>query len=144
AQLSAFARKGYLRAYIDGDLQLLSPLPTPHKDDKHTIKVIVDNLTVKPQNQARLLRGVETALRDGDSYGEFFALDAEGRLDLSCGGVFSSKGGCPVCGFSWPRLDSRHFSINSLGKCSRCRGLGELSVDDETEDTDQTEVSICT
>ena len=124
AQLTQAAKKGYLRAFIDGRVVALTPTPVLAKDEKHTIKIIIDYVKVKPEARPRLLRAAEAALAEGDGFGEYFPSDAKAEIDLASGGRFSAKGGCPVCGFSWPRLDSRHFSINSLGRCPDCAGLG--------------------
>ena len=124
APLTAFAERGYLRAFIDGKVVALAPLPALAKDEKHTIKLIIDTIKVKAAARARLLRSVETALAEGEGFGEYYPCDASFKLDLTAGGAFSVNSGCPVCGFSWPRLDSRHFSANSLGRCEACDGMG--------------------
>ncbi len=156
-ELLAFGQKGYLRAFVDGHVVPLAPPPVLAKDEKHTIKLIVDYVKVKPDAVgARLLRAVQTALAEGEGFGEFFPADAKGVLDVTAkggGGRFSTAGGCPVCGFSWPRLDTRHFSANSLGRCPDCYGLGVPPQDlgaakigaDEEEDEDDggAEVRAC-
>ncbi len=147
AQLTAFANKGYLRAWIDGAVVPLSPLPVLEREEKHTIKMIVDHVKIKAGGRERLLRSIETALaenKDGPVC-EFHVASKLGELDLTRGGTCSLNGGCPICGFSWPKLDSRYFSANSLGRCTACFGLGvdvpgsqlgsskELAVGDETD-----------
>ncbi len=134
-ELTAFGQKGYLRAFVDGAVVALTTPPALSKDEKHTIKVVVDSVKVKAEALPRLLRAIETALREGDGFGEFYVADAGFALDLQQGGGFSVKGGCPRCGYAWPKLDSRHFSINSLGRCLECNGLGIESEDlaDEVE-----------
>ncbi len=137
-ELTAFAERGYLRAYIDGKVVPLAPLPVLARDEKHTIKLVIDTIKIKDGSRARLLRSIETALSEGDGFGEFYPCSSTFALDLEGGGAFSAKSGCPVCGFSWPRLDSRHFSANSLGKCGECDGMGEgaggLSDEEDGED----------
>jgi excinuclease ABC subunit A len=135
-QLTAYAEKGFLRAYVDGAVVALSPLPQLKREEKHTIKLIVDYVKLKDGAKARLLRSIATALGEGGGVGEWFPAGAEGRLDVEGGGAFATTGGCPVCGFSWPRLDSRHFSANSLGKCEDCGGYGILAdeVDEELDE----------
>ncbi len=138
APLSAFAERGFLRAFIDGKVESLSPVPALGREEKHTIKLVIDAVKVKAAARARLVRSVETALAEGQGFGEFYPCDAQWNLDLKKGGSFSSKGGCPSCGFSWPRLDSRHFSANSLGRCEHCDGMGfdAAGLADETEAED--------
>jgi len=122
-ELSGFTARGYLRAWIDGELVPLTPMPVLAREEKHTIKLLIDSLKVKPEARARLLRSVETAIQEGQGYGQYFPMSGL-TLDLAHGATFSTAGGCPVCGYSWPRLDSRHFSANSLGRCEACLGLG--------------------
>lgn len=126
AQLTAFAEKGYLRASIDGEMVSLSPVPDLAREEKHTIKLVVDQVKVKPTSRERLARSIEVAITEGKGFGEFFAVGADGGLDLVSGGPFSTQGGCPECGYSWPKLDARYFSSNSLGRCASCAGFGSV------------------
>ncbi|MCX6111541.1 MAG: ABC-ATPase UvrA [Proteobacteria bacterium] len=122
-ELTAFAARGFLKAHIDGEVVPLTPLPVLAKADKHTIKLIIDYIPIKPAALARLKRAVDTALSEGQGFVEVFATKGEAFAATS-GAMYSTKGGCPQCAFSWPRLDSRHFSANSLGQCPECLGLG--------------------
>ncbi len=135
-ELTAFATRGFLKAYVDGQVVPLAPVPGLGREEKHTIKVIVDYIKVKPQAQARLLRGVVTALEEGQGFGAFYPSDASGQIDSTAGSAFSAKGGCPRCGFAWPRLDARYFSANSLGKCASCNGFGAFSAEDDAGEDD--------
>ena len=138
-QLTAFASKGYLKAFIDGELKSLSPVPALAREEKHTIKLMIDYVKVKPESRARLLRSIDTTLHEGQGFGEWYVVDDKGDLQLLQGGVFSTKGGCSQCGFAWPRLDPRYFSANSLGKCEACKGLGVPLTDDESKDLKEKE-----
>lgn len=135
-QLTAFSAKGYLKAYIDGELKSLTPVPSLAREEKHTIKLMVDFVKVKPESRARLLRSIDTTLDEGQGFGEWYVVDAQGHPNLAQGGVFSVKGGCSQCGFAWPRLDPRYFSANSLGKCESCRGLGVPLVGEDADGDD--------
>jgi len=142
APLTSFAEKGYLRAYIDGAMVSLSTIPELEREEKHTIKLIVDQIKVKPTSRDRLARSIEVAINEGKGFGEFFAVGPTGIIDLANGGPFSTKGGCPDCGFSWPKLDARYFSANSLGRCPSCAGFGcvaetEAQVDPESDEVDE-------
>jgi excinuclease ABC subunit A len=124
AQLTAFAERGFLKAVVDGELVTLAPPPALAREERHTIKLVIDYVKIKPEAEARLTRSIEAALSMGQGFGECFPADAKGRVDLEAGTSFSAQGGCPRCGFSWPRLDARHISPNSLGRCPGCGGLG--------------------
>jgi excinuclease ABC subunit A len=130
-QLSQFAEKGYLRAIIDGELTSLSPLPELARDQKHDISILVDLVKVDAGRQQRLERSLQTALELGAGVGEYYLTDSRGRPKGPAGSKYSLADGCSVCGFSWPKMDSRYFSINSLGACQSCRGLGYLKLDDD-------------
>ena len=129
-----FAKKGYGRAWIDGALRSLDPVPVLSKDEKHDIAIIIDITKVEPQREARLRRSLETALQLGNSLVTLYIADAEGKLETKSRQHLSLQSGCPTCSFSWPRLDSRHFSPNSLGRCLACDGRGlEIDLDEEKE-----------
>ena len=55
--------KGYARARVDGVVHPLTEPPKLKKQEKHTIEVVVDRLTVKASAKQRLTDSVETALR---------------------------------------------------------------------------------
>lgn len=133
AQLTACAEKGFLRAFIDGAVVPLSPVPQLKREEKHTIKLIIDYIKVKDGSMPRLLRSLATALAESGGVGEWFIAREGGQIEQDTGVTFSTAGGCPSCGFSWPRLDSRHFSPNSLGKCQTCAGYGVIADQDEAD-----------
>lgn len=134
ARLEKIALKGFMRAVIDGKTVPLSPTPVLAKDEKHTIHVVIDQLQVNQKNKDRLRRSLDTAMLETDGFGEYILADSkEGPLDVRKSRRFSSKAGCPECGYSWPKLDSRYFSVNSLGKCTECMGYGETFDDPDAE-----------
>ena len=55
--------QGYARARVDGVVYQLTEPPTLKKQEKHTIEVVVDRLTVKGTAKRRLTDSIETALR---------------------------------------------------------------------------------
>ncbi len=54
--------KGYARARVDGVVHPLTEPPKLKKQEKHTIEVVIDRLTVKPSAKQRLTDSVEAAL----------------------------------------------------------------------------------
>jgi excinuclease ABC subunit A len=141
-QLAGFVNKGYLKAYIDGKTVNLMPEPVLNREEKHTIKLIVDYIKVKPAATDRLKRALETALLEGNGLGEFYVVTKAGELEIKSGGLFSLDSGCPTCGYSWPKMDSRYFSSNSLGKCETCQGLGVLGQQEDDAEGDDSEVMV--
>jgi excinuclease ABC subunit A len=137
-ELTQYAAKGYTKAWIDGSVVELDTIPVLVRDEKHTIKILIDLLKVKGESPERLTRGVQTVLDLSGGYGEWFFVDTatknKNAWDVANKHVFSTKSGCPECGFAWPRLDSRYFNSNSLGRCEDCDGYGAVDVDEEAED----------
>jgi excinuclease ABC subunit A len=112
-------RQGFIRAYVDGELIEVASPPKMNRRQNHTISVIVDRLTVRAEDRARLTDSVETALKLADGVVEVANVDA-GSTE-----IFSERYGCPSCGISLPELEPRHFSFNSpFGACATCGGLG--------------------
>jgi excinuclease ABC subunit A len=124
--------KGYSRARVDGVVVQLTEPPTLKKQEKHTIEVIVDRLTVKRSAKQRLTDSVETSL--GLSGGivilDFVDLPED---DPHRERVFSEHLACLDDDLSFEELEPRSFSFNSpFGACPDCTGLGtRMEVDPE-------------
>ena len=117
-ELEKFARDGFVRARIDGDLCPLDDPPRLDKRKNHNIDVLVDRLLVKPGIAGRLEQSIATALKL-----------AKGLVTVVVVGgteqVYSEKMACSDCGISVPQLEPRSFSFNSpYGACPACNGLG--------------------
>ena len=111
--------EGFTRVKVDGVQHLLEDEITLDKKFKHTIEVVVDRLTMKPDLRTRLAQSVETAAQLADGLVSIDIVD-EGRSLL-----FSERFACPDHGVSLPELQPRIFSFNSPhGACPRCTGLG--------------------
>jgi excinuclease ABC subunit A len=111
--------EGFTRVKVDGEQHLLEDEIALDKKFKHSIEVVVDRLTMKPDLRTRLAQSVETAAQLAEG---LVAIDLveEGRTLL-----FSEKFACPDHGVSLPELQPRIFSFNSPhGACPRCTGLG--------------------
>ncbi len=136
--------KGYSRARVDGATIQLTDPPKLKKQEKHTIEVVVDRLTVKDSAKRRLTDSVETAL--GLSGGmvilDFVDLPED---DPQRERMFSEHLYCPYDDLSFEELEPRSFSFNSpFGACPDCTGIGtrmevdpELIVPDEEKSLDE-------
>jgi excinuclease ABC subunit A len=119
--LKGLHQQGYIRFRIDGNVYLFEDLPTLDAKTKHSIEVVVDRLTIRPNVKMRLTESLETvlSLTDGKVYVAF--IDQPER-DLL---LFSSRFACLTCGFSLAELEPKAFSFNSPhGACPACDGLG--------------------
>ena len=122
--------KGFSRARVDGQVVTLAEPPALKKQEKHTVEVVVDRLSVKAAARRRLTDSVETALglAGGLVVLDFVDLPED---DPHRERVFSEHLACLVDDLSFEELEPRSFSFNSpYGACPECTGLGtRLEVD---------------
>jgi excinuclease ABC subunit A len=125
--------KGFARARVDGVVYPLTEPPKLKKQEKHTIEVVVDRLTVKASAKQRMTDSIETALKlaAGIVVLEFVDLpeDDEHRERR-----FSEHLACPNDHpLAIEDLEPRSFSFNApYGACPECTGLGtKKEVDPE-------------
>ena len=127
-----FTTQGFARVRINGTVYPIAEVPKLKKQEKHTIEVVVDRLTVKPDSKTRLTDSIETALRLASG---LVILDF---VDIKAGSpdkerTYSEHMACHDCGLSFEELEPRSFSFNSpFGACPDCSGIGtKLEVDVE-------------
>ncbi len=127
-----FTTAGYSRVRINGNVLQISEVPKLKKQEKHTIEVVVDRLSVKSESKSRITDSIETALRLANG---LVILDF---VDIKTGSpdkekTFSEHMACHDCETSFEELEPRSFSFNSpFGACPECSGIGtKLEVDEE-------------
>ncbi|MDQ3735397.1 MAG: excinuclease ABC subunit A, partial [Actinomycetota bacterium] len=129
---SSLQGQGFARARIDGVVHALTDAPRLKKQEKHSIEVVIDRLTVRASSKQRLTDSVETALRlaGGLVVLEFVDLPED---DQHRERTFSEHLACLYDGLSFEALEPRSFSFNSpFGACVTCHGLGtRMEVDPE-------------
>src|SRR5687767_10343459 len=120
------ARRGFVRARVDGEVRELSEKIKLDRYFQHDIDVIVDRLVIKPDMGSRLNDSIETALKLAEGTAAIELVDGKAE-DI----YFSQHFACLNCGISFDELAPRNFSFNSpYGACERCDGLGtHLEVD---------------
>jgi excinuclease ABC subunit A len=117
--------KGYSRVRVDGVVHSLTDPPKLKKQEKHTIEVVVDRLSVKSTSKQRITDSVETALTlaGGLVILDFVDLpeDDEHRERR-----YSERLACPNDHpLAIDDLEPRSFSFNSpFGACPDCSGIG--------------------
>jgi excinuclease ABC subunit A len=127
-----FTTQGFARVRVDGAVYQIADVPKLKKQEKHTIEVVVDRLTVKPDSKSRLTDSIETALRLANGLVILDFVEAkEGDPDKER--TYSEHMACHDCGLSFEELEPRSFSFNSpFGACPECTGIGtKLEVDEE-------------
>ena len=117
--------QGFVRIRLDGEVRDIDELPKLHKNQKHTIEVVIDRLKTSPEIKQRLAESFETALH----YAEGKAIAVE--MDSGKEYLFSARFSCPVCSYALSELEPRLFSFNNpAGACHRCDGLGQITFFD--------------
>src|SRR6188474_50199 len=110
--------EGFTRVKVDGEERLLEEEIELDKKFKHSIEVVVDRLSMKPDLRHRLTDSIETALALAEGLVTVAIVDGE---ELT----FSERFACPEHGVGLPELQPRIFSFNAPhGACPRCTGLG--------------------
>ena len=125
--------KGYARARVDGVVHPLTDPPKLKKQEKHTIEVVVDRLSVKGSAKQRLTDSIESALSlaGGIVLLDFVDLPDD---DPHRERRFSEHLACPNDHpLAIEDLEPRAFSFNApYGACPECTGLGtKKEVDPE-------------
>lgn len=130
AEFQKWAKKGFIKAKVDGEYIELEKATRLAKTKTHDIDLVVDQLILKESIGHRLKESINTALSL-----------ANGRLviEMHTGDRinYSLKSTCPICAFSFPELEPRLFSFNNpRGACRTCNGLGSADLVEEEEFTD--------
>jgi len=116
---------GYVRIRVDGQTYSIDEAPNMDRRRKHTVEVLVDRLTIRPDARSRIADSVENALSLGRgvlhvAYPRKDAPEPDWPVE-----VHSQHFVCERCGRSFEPLGAHHFSFNSpLGWCPACEGLG--------------------
>ena len=120
-ELEDFARKGFVTARIDGEMERLDTYPLQirlNRNLTHTIEVVVDRVTVREGAEKRLQASIRTASKLAG--GLVLIMERGGAETL-----YSDRLACVQCGASLPEFEPRSFSFNSVyGACPGCGGLG--------------------
>jgi excinuclease ABC subunit A len=117
-EFEKYAKQGFVRARVDGQMASLDDPPTLDRRRNHTIEIVVDRLLVKNGAGQRLEQSIATALKLADGLVTIAVVNGEEHL-------YSEKLACPNCGISVTQIEPRSFSFNSpYGACPECHGLG--------------------
>ena len=92
-QLEQYARQGYARVRVDGQILDLSEPIRLDRNKKHTIEILVDRLIVREGLEKRLSDSLEVAMKLSDGLVIVSVVDGEETL-------FSANYACSQCGIS--------------------------------------------
>jgi excinuclease ABC subunit A len=116
---------GFARVRIDGQTYNLDEVPTIDRRRKHSVEVVVDRVTIKPDGRSRLADSIEQALSLGKGTVHLAYVDEKVPEPKWRTAIHSQHFACDKCGRSFERLTPHNFSFNSaLGWCTACEGLG--------------------
>ena len=114
------AKRGFVRARIDGETHRLADKLDLDRQMRHNIEVVVDRLAVSAAVRPRLAEAVEQTLKL--SGGAVLALVGADETGL----LLSAHYSCASCGLSFEPPSPQMFSFNSpMGMCRVCDGMGE-------------------
>ncbi len=139
-EFERWSSKGFVSARVDGEWVELSKAKKLSKKKSHDIDILIDRLIVDPKYDLRLKESVNTALSLTKGLVVIEPVGAEAQ-------IYSIHQSCKECGYSYPELESRHFSFNNpRGACENCSGLGvveDYEEWDEDEDVSVRDLTIC-
>lgn len=118
-------QKGYVRAQIDGVIVRLDDEIELSKTKKHTIKLLIDRLSVNEENTSRLASDIEKALSESFGEVEIDIINSD-EIGFPTDHIhYSEHLACFDCKISFKPLEPLSFSFNSpKGACPSCDGLG--------------------
>lgn len=124
-EFQKWAKRGFVKAKVDGEFIELEKAVKLQKTKSHDIDLVIDQLALKDNFKHRLSESVNTALSMAG--GRVVIEDLKGIRTS-----YSLHSACPECGFSFPDLEPRIFSFNNpRGSCPTCHGLGTLDLIEE-------------
>ena len=117
--------RGYVRIRLDGKTFHVDEIPAIDRRRRHALELIVDRITVRPQNRSRVAESVEAALAISDGIAHTAVVDEDRPEPKWKVKKHSQHYACDRCHRSFEPLTPHSFSFNTwLGWCENCEGLG--------------------
>ncbi len=130
AEFQKWAKKGFVKAKVDGKIIELDKATKLAKTKAHDIDLVIDQLILKDGLKLRLSESINTALSMAGGRVIIETLSGE-RTN------YSMHSACPVCGYGFPEIEPRLFSFNNpRGACPTCHGLGTIDLVEEEQFSD--------
>jgi excinuclease ABC subunit A len=119
-----FAKKGFTKMRIDGEVTDLKSKMQVDRYKTHNIELVVDRIVVKQEDRFRISQSVAQAMLHGK--GVILAMNPEKVDDLHYYSKFLMD---PESGLSYDEPAPNIFSFNSpAGACPCCNGLGKEQI----------------
>jgi excinuclease ABC subunit A len=113
-------KQGYLKVWLDGAIEDITPKMQVDRYKIHDIDIVVDRLVVSEADSKRLYTSVQAALKMAK--GIIRIADKDNNV-----AYFSKYLMDPVSGISYDEPQPNTFSFNSpYGACAKCDGLGYI------------------
>ena len=124
-------QQGYLRVWIDNEVVRVDADPKRIKRLGARVQVIQDRIAIAPENRARLIEALETALRFGKGKVNIIPIDSAVHPSSLLPHPFSVGWHCAHCDIDIRPPSPGLFSFNNpLGACPECRGFGRtITID---------------
>lgn len=124
-EFQKWAKKGFVKAKVDGKLIELEKATKLAKTKAHDIDLVVDQIILKDSILRRLSESINTAISMAEGRVIIEFLDGQ-RIS------YSIHSACPQCGYGFPQIEPRIFSFNNpRGACETCHGLGTTDLVEE-------------
>ncbi len=113
-------KEGFFRVLVGTEVIDLTHEQVPPKTKADEVRVLVDRLMFKPEEEhGRLADSLETAFASGSGRAGIILPDSQRELD------FNQNFECSTCGLRYEEPDPRLFSFNNpFGACPECQGFG--------------------
>jgi excinuclease ABC subunit A len=126
-ELARIAREGFTRVRLDGAILEIEDVGEIDRKKTHTIEIVIDRLSVRPDNAQRLADSLSLGLREGQGRVIIHLPEKPGQPEQKEDWILSETEACTVCNISLPELAPKLFSFNSpYGACPECLGIGTL------------------
>lgn len=146
AEFQKWAKKGFVKARVDGQWIELANARKLEKHKRHDIDLLIDKLVVDEKFRPRLRESVNMALSLANG---LVGIEVSQSQPAK---IYSIHRACPICAYSFPEPEPRLFSFNNpRGACETCSGMGVLGYEesffeaesDDEGDEDEVEFKIC-
>jgi excinuclease ABC subunit A len=119
-----YAKKGFTKMRIDGEIQDLKPKMQVDRYKTHNIELVVDRIIVKEEDRFRVSQSLAQAMTHGK--GVILAINPDHEEEVH---YYSKYLMDPESGLSYDEPAPNIFSFNSpAGACPCCNGLGKEEI----------------